>query len=95
MVTDINLVGVLSPYLMSLLLSRESTICVPVRTVIVKRMRPTKPSRGSKKPRPSITGQTPESAAESPREDVPPPQPQPRQAPHVEIDEPIIMMGKN
>lgn len=73
MVSDVSLVPKLSPCLLRLLLSRNTQICVPVRTVLVKRLRP----KNVRKRRVTIPGPspphcaTPDTAAESPRETVP------------------------
>lgn len=78
MVSDVSLVPKLAPCLIKLLLSRNTQICVPVRTVLVKRLRP----KNVRKRRVTIPGPspphcaTPDTAAESPREpaqDEPPP----------------------
>lgn len=70
MVSDVSLVPKLAPCLIRLLLSRNTQICVPVRTVLVKRLRP----KNVRKRRVTIPGPspphcaTPDTAAESPRE---------------------------
>ncbi|ODM96234.1 E3 ubiquitin-protein ligase UBR4, partial [Orchesella cincta] len=109
MVADVSLVPKLSPCLIKLLLSRNTQICVPVRTVLVKRLRP----KNVRKRRVTIPGPspphcaTPDTAAESPRENVPGEgnigvlgqnaanivrNPEVPQLPLVEVDEPIVML---
>lgn len=97
---DLSLVSKLCPYLFQLLLSNEKEISVPVRTVIVKRMRP---KNVRSKRRVTIPGPspphciTPEAVTESPRE-APPSHGhgghgQREQVPLVEVDEPIVLLG--
>lgn len=99
MASDVSLVPNLSPCLIKLLLSRNNQICVPVRTVLVKRLRP----KNVRKRRVTIPGPspphcaTPDATADSPREGIPSGsaqqrQPELPQLPLVEVDEPIVML---
>lgn len=96
MSSDISLVPTLSAYLIQLLLSKESEISVPVRSVFLKRMRP----KNIRKRRVTVLGPstphpaTPDTASQSPR-DMPEPigGPRPEHQPLVEVDEPIAMLG--
>jgi E3 ubiquitin-protein ligase UBR4 len=74
MASDVSLVSKLSPCLIRLLLSRNNQICVPVRTVLVKRLRP----KNVRKRKVTIPGPSPPHCAtpdgtnaDSPRGDIP------------------------
>jgi len=88
MSADISLVPTISSYLIQLLLSKESEISVPVRSVFLKRMRP-KTTKRSKR-----TGMSPpETASQSPRDLVNPiGTARVERQPLVEVDEPIGLL---
>jgi E3 ubiquitin-protein ligase UBR4 len=107
MASDISLVPLLSPCLIRLLLSKNNQICVPVRTVLVKRLRP----KNVRKRRVTIPGPspphcaTPDGTGDSPRERPPignnnaagnagsrQQENNAPQLPLVEVDEPIVML---
>jgi E3 ubiquitin-protein ligase UBR4 len=100
MAADVSLVPKLSPCLIRLLLSRNNQICVPVRTVLVKRLRP----KNVRKRKVTIPGPspprcaTPDATQDSPRESISnvnnaaPIEQDAPQLPLVEVDEPIMML---
>ena len=97
MVSDISLVYLLSPYLISLLMSSDATIHTPVKILLTKRLHPKnsrKRSRVTLLPGPSPPHcTTPDANTESSRDAQGSNQSQ--APPRAEVDEPIIMMGNS
>ena len=91
MSSDISLVPTMSSYLIQLLLSKESEISVPVRTVFLKRLRP----KNIRKRRVNtVVGHSPpDTASQSPRDAINAiGSARPEHQPLVEVDEPIGML---